>query len=130
MRVWLLGSLWIGCGDGADTTEATGDGSSRLAWYCASTEDCDGGVCVEVMCMMPCSGPDFDAASCPDGAVCHRGMCHLVCETDDMPYEPGACPEESVPAGSGTGGYRCGGPNSDYSQHIYTCYLNPTDPGG
>ena len=108
------------------------DPAAKLAHYCASDDDCDGGTCVEVMCMMECDGEDWDFASCPDGALCHEGYCHLICEDDDHTYgDPGyTCPQESIPDDVVTGGYRCGGPNSDYTQHIYTCYLNPTDPGG
>jgi len=81
-------------------------------------------VCLEVMCVIPCDGPNWDLESCPDGALCHQGYCYLICDdyTD--------CPLESEPPGDITGGYMCGGPNDDYSGDYYTCYLHPEDPGG
>jgi hypothetical protein len=113
-----------GSGTDEHTDSSTADAAAKLAHYCESNEDCDGGVCLEVMCVIPCDGPDWDLASCPEGALCHQGYCYLIC--DDYVE----CPLDSEPPGSTTGGYMCGGPNSDYSGDYYTCYLHPEDPGG
>jgi hypothetical protein len=111
---------------GADTDSdpCTEGAAALLAHYCADDADCCGGVCPEVMCLIPCDGPDWDLASCPPGALCHQGYCHLICDdyTD--------CPLDSIPDDATTGGYMCGGPNGDYSGDYYTCYLHPEDPGG
>lgn len=101
-----------------------GDGLARLGHFCQSDDDCDGGRCEEVMCVVDCDGPDFDRASCPQGALCHQGACHLICDAVEQ------CPLETDPGPPATGGYRCSGPNDDFSGRVFTCYLNPEDPGG
>ena len=119
-----------GCGGTSPGSDAGPDGSVRsgadlLGRYCGDDGDCGaGGVCPEVMCLMPCEGEDWDLDSCPSGALCHQGLCHLICEDHED------CPADSVPPGTTTGGYMCGGPNGDYSGDHSTCYLHPEDPGG
>jgi len=123
----LFALLLAACGtpDGTDDSSdisESGDGLDRVGFYCATDDDCDGGYCEGVMCTAACDGEDFEQAACGEGNICHEGTCHMTC--DD--YED--CPLESAP--DWTGGYMCGGPNSDYSTGIYTCFLHEEDPGG
>ena len=111
------------CGDEGYTPPA-GDGVEKLGHFCQGDQDCDGGRCEGVMCVLDCNGPDFDRGSCPEGALCHDGRCHLTCDSFEE------CPLDTDPGPPTTGGYRCSGPNDDFSEGTFTCFLNPEDPGG
>jgi hypothetical protein len=120
MLLWLMVTACDkGSGEGGDTAPV---GETPVGEYCTSDADCGPGRCEEVMCTQDCDGADFSSEGCPADSICHQGSCFLVCDTVDD------CPLDTAP--DTTGGYMCGGPNGDYSEGTYTCYLHPEDPGG